>query len=253
MTPRAVTGVAGAVVLMVLIALTGGRRSSEPGRLNQDPGKKKTMATPNDTLIERLSSPDPDAAELALAELVRLGRASTPGLLAVLKTGGQRARELAAAGLSDLGDPASAEGLAASLEDGSEKVRAYAATGLARLHDPRALTALIRTFDDYPDVLHHPYTLAVYTLMNWPPAEALPAVAPLLKAQHPLTRERALAVLKAGVGRLAGPPVEWDLLWAKLGRYDPHAPAATRDRAADQWAEWIRGLGTRHSAPGTRP
>lgn len=231
-------GGAAALCVLVQVSRVGSALSQKPVK---KPGasKRKTMNTPIDSLVERLGSQDRDAGDRALGELIQQGKAATPALLHALKSTNARVRELAAGGLSEIADPASAEGLSAALEDSNEKVRARAATGLARIKDPRSIKALIRTIDDFPDVLHNPYTPSVYTLMSSQP-EVLPPIVPLLKSPDTMTRERAFAVLQAVVPRVKGQEKNWKALWDSLGKYDPNAPADARNKAADQWAAWIK-------------
>ena len=109
------------------------------------------------------------------------------------------------------------------------------AAGLGRVGDPRAVEALVRTIDDRQDVLHYPYTSSVYGLIALG-APALPAVAPLLDASNPVTRQRAYAVLQSVVEAM--PEIgDWQGLWERLGRYDPHDDAQAA--AAAQWRDWI--------------
>jgi HEAT repeat protein len=108
-------------------------------------------------------------------------------------------RAQSAHALAEIADPASADALAAAVADSDPEVRARAANGLARLGDPRALAALAGTIDDFPDLLHHPYTLSVYGLIDYGRA-ALPVVTPLLDSGDPATRERALLVVRSVEG-----------------------------------------------------
>lgn len=146
-------------------------------------------------LMEQLASADPNERALALAALVEHGGSATPALTRALGSPVDAVRAQAAQALAEIADPSSADALAAALDDGNPEVRARAANGLARVRDPRALGALLRTIDDFPDVLHHPYTLSVYGLIGLGQA-ALPAVVPLLEADDPATRERALLVVR---------------------------------------------------------
>jgi len=187
-------------------------------------------------LIEQLDAPDGQTRARALAALVMQGGAARADLERALATPDPRLRSRIAQGLAEIASLASAEALRQASHDGDEEVRAHAAHGLARMRDPRALEALLRTFDDFPDVLHNPFTLSAYGLIEMG-ARALPAVAPLLRSPQPMTRERAFAVIQAVVSSLPEGR-DWAGLWRSLGRYDPNADAAERERAADRWIEW---------------
>jgi HEAT repeat protein len=186
-------------------------------------------------LTARLGSPDVNDRMLATGELVQLGPAAVPGLVEVLRDPSAPGRALAAEALAEIADPAAADHLAGAVDDPDEGVRAHAAVGLVRLGDPRAAAALVRTIDDRQDVLHYPYTSSVYGLIALG-APALPAIAPLLDASSPVTRERAFLVLRSVVEAMPASDA-WQPLWERLGRYDPHAEG--QDAAAAQWREWI--------------
>jgi HEAT repeat protein len=204
------------------------------------------MAASIDDLIARLNSDDGDTRALALGDLAAQGAQATPALQQALQSPHARVRALAAEGLGMIADPAAADDLAAAVYDSDDKVRARAATALAHIGDPRALDALIRTIEDFTDVLHGEYSLSTYTLMGFGPT-ALPAVAPLLKAPYVLTRTKAYWIIRKNVTRMLGDDAAWDALWQSLGSYDPKAPEAERNRAADQWTAWI----TAHKDGGT--
>ena len=185
-----------------------------------------------------LDAPDPTDRARALATLVVAGRASTAVLLDALRSGDARVREKAAQGLAEIADPRGADALRAALADSDPLVRGRAAQALAAIGTPDSLDALARTFDDHPDELRTPHTLATYVLMARG-ADALPVIAPLLDAPAPLTRQRAFAVLQAVVPMLPGVD-EWGPLWRSLGAFDPNDPdAAARSAAAAQWRRWI--------------
>lgn len=169
----------------------------------------------------------------ALATLVVAGRASTPVLLRALHHGDAGVREKAAQGLAEIADPAATDALRAAVADCDPLVRGRAAQALAAIGAPDSLDALARTFDDHPDLLRAPHTLATYVLIARG-AEALSVIAPL-----PLTRQRAFAVLQAVVPTL--PDVaDWASVWCSLGAYDPNgADVAVRSVAAAQWRQWI--------------
>lgn len=188
-------------------------------------------------LRARLLDPDPDVSSAALAQLIGMGKAATPLLIEALGHANARTRRIAAEGLGDVADRGSADALHRATQDSSGEVRARAATALHRLADPRALAALIATLDDYPDVLHSPYTASMYPLMRSGKA-VLPLLLPLLRANEAVTRKRALLILKAVVSQHYAPQ-DWDALWQKLGGYDAAAPQAERDKAAQQWQDWL--------------
>lgn len=189
-----------------------------------------------------LDAADPSDRARALAALVVAGRAATPVLLRALERGDAPVREKAAQGLAEIADPVAADALRAALADSDPLVRGRAAQGLAAIGTPDALDALAQTFDDHPDVLRAPHTLATYVLMARG-ADALPVIAPLLDAPAPLTRQRAFAVLQAVVPMLPGVPA-WGGLWRSLGAYDPNDPdAGARGAAAARWRQWIDARG----------
>jgi HEAT repeat protein len=192
----------------------------------------------NRELIERLGSEDGDTRDGALTEAIERGRAVTPDLLAALRGPDERRRIAAADALSVIADPASADALAAALNDGNDRVRARAATGLANMGDPRALDALVRTLNDFTDLLNARLSLSAYTLARLGPP-ALPAVLPLLKDSDARTRTKAIWIIRKIASRLVEAEDNGQRLWESLGSYDPNAPAAERDRAADQWSAWI--------------
>ncbi len=152
-------------------------------------------------LVERLRSEDFNERAKALAALVAQGTSSVPALTQALAGGDERVRAQAAKGLAELADPGSADTLAALTYDSASEVRAQAAAGLARIGDARAIEALVRTIDDAPDELHHPYTLSVYCLIDMGDA-ARAAVMPLLSADDPNTRARASLVLHSVAPRV---------------------------------------------------
>jgi HEAT repeat protein len=150
-------------------------------------------------VIADLGSDDFNVRARALAALVGQGRGAVPELVSALRDGDQRVRPQAAQALAEIADPGSAEALEEATGDEAAEVRAHAAVGLARLRDPRAPAALARTLDELPDPLHHPYTAAVYALIDLGPP-ALPAVEPLLSAEDPETRRRAELVIRSVAG-----------------------------------------------------
>jgi hypothetical protein len=154
-------------------------------------------------LVAALSASHFNERALALAELVRRGRASTAALVDALPTAVGELRARIVQGLAEIADPSAAGVFAAMLDDADEQVRARAAQGLVRIGDPRALDALLQTIDDYPDILREPDTLSTDGLTDLGPA-VLPRVVPLLKAPGLMTRSRAFLVLRRVFPRLAG-------------------------------------------------
>jgi HEAT repeat protein len=200
--------------------------------------KPNQQETPMETLKSQLYASDQNTSALALKELIRLGKRSTPILVEALTTApNPRTRRLAAEGLSEISDPASADALFQAVHDSEGSVRARAATALNKLGDARALAALVETLNDYPDELHNPYTASMYPLMMGN-KEVLPLVIPLLKSPDTLTRKRAFLIVKAVVSRLPEGK-DWQHLWERLGRYDPDAPPNDRHRSAQQWETWL--------------
>jgi hypothetical protein len=198
-------------------------------------------ATPFDAIKVRLYAQDRDVSGSALAELIRLGHRATPVLLEALKHSDARIRRLAAEGLGEIGDATTANALFQATDDPHPEVRARAATALYQLKDKRAVATLVATLDDYPDILHNPYTASMYPLMQ-SDKQVLPLVVPLLKSPSALTRTRAFMIIKAVVMRLPEGK-NWDNLWRSLGSYDPNGSTAERDRSIQQWQTWLAGLG----------
>ncbi|MFN6564596.1 MAG: HEAT repeat domain-containing protein [Nostoc sp. ChiSLP01] len=199
---------------------------------NQD-----ATATPMEQIKTRLYSTDQDTSGLALAELIRLGKKATPVLLEALTYSNPRTRRLAAEGLAEIADPSTADALFQATHDSNPEVRARAATALHKLGDKRSLKALVATLDDYPDILHNPYTASMYPLMQGG-KDVLPLVVPLLQSADDLTRQRAFLIVKAVVTKLPQGQ-DWNQLWQSLGSYDPAAPHPERDKAAKQWEAWL--------------
>ena len=198
----------------------------------------ESSASPLDQLKAQLYSTDEAVSSRALMELSRLGKPATPILIEALTAPQVETKLLAIEGLQEIRDPASADALETATRDASGEVRSRAAAALYRLNDRRALAALVQTLDDYPDVLHSPYTVSMYALLEGG-KEVLPWVAPLLKAPQPATRERALLIIKTLVPKVSGSE-NWEQLWRSLGCYDPEGADAERNRAADQWQAWIQ-------------
>jgi hypothetical protein len=204
---------------------------------------------PTPALVEQLSSADFNARALALAELVRRGSDSTQALTAVVATNDPEVKVEALRGLAEIADLASADVFARFLDAPDERLRAFAAQGLGRIGDPRAVDALLRAIDDYPDVLHQLLTPSVGELLRRGPP-VLTAVAPLLEAPGSATRARAFFIIRRIVEE--NPQFgSWENLAARLGPYDPDAPAGERNSQARRWRYWIEEEGA--GRPGSRP
>ena len=98
---------------------------------------------------------------------------------------------------------------------------------------PGDLQSLAAAIDAEPDLLHNPHTRATWRLIGHGHA-ALSAVAPLLSAAQPLTRQRAWLVVNT--------------VLAREGDWTPDAPPpfdpldgddARRAAAARVWQAWI--------------
>jgi HEAT repeat protein len=199
------------------------------------------MPTSLPELIEQLSSPEPNTRALALADLVQHGSAAVPVLMEAFNTTDEGVRTQVARALAEIADPSSADTLARAVSDNNGEVRARGAQGLARMNDHRAVSALVDTINDFPDVLHDPFTLSVYELIRLGPP-ILPAIVPLLKSADAITRQRAFLVFRIIISNL--PEVtDWEQFWQSFGSYDPDATAQERDRAADQLASWVNQRG----------
>ena len=188
-----------------------------------------------ETLVDTLSATDPNERAKALAELVGAGHQATAALIAALSGTDPAVRVQAAQALAEIADPSAEQTYVSMLEDSEPAVRGRGAQGLAAIGSPRALAALVRTIDDLPDLLHFPSTLAVEALIAQGPKVAV-AVASLLQAPSPVTRERALLVLRS----LA----DMSELSTALGRFDPYAGEAGRRAPA---AEIVRLLSMRQT------
>jgi hypothetical protein len=187
-------------------------------------------------LIKQLAVRGGDTAAIALQKLIDGGKPSVAALVLALDISDEQTRALAAEGLSQLADPASANRLFGALSDSSDKVRGYAALTLDVLRDKRALDALAMTIDDAENVLQTPYTISMYRLISHGPS-ALRNVVPLLKAPKPLTRKRAFLVLQRIF--TAWRKQDYDGLLKTNGMYDPLAAETDRNRSADAWASWV--------------
>jgi hypothetical protein len=191
--------------------------------------------------VVQLGDRDANTRALALAGLVRAGPAAAPVLLEALPQTPPPVRALLAQGLAEIAAPGSAEPLAALLDDPDPLVRGRAAQGLAALGDARATAALVRTLDDLPDVLHWPYTVAAYLLIERGPA-VLPMLADRLLADDPVSRMRAVEVMRRVLQAQRG-EAGWQALVDELGRLDPDAADAAAREVAGRWRRWIAAQG----------
>jgi len=192
-------------------------------------------------LVEQLESADFNQRALALAALVRRGREAAPAFHRALESKEPEVRVQALRGLAEIADPGSADTFAGFLDANDERLRAFAARGLARIGDARARDALVRTINDFPDELHYLFTPAVVELIALGPP-ALTLVAPQLSAPDGTTRARAFLVVQRVVE--ANPNLgTWEMLANSLGTYDPNAPVAEREAAAERWRKWIGTVG----------
>jgi HEAT repeat protein len=182
-----------------------------------------------ETLVDTLGAADPNERARALAELVGAGRRATPALIEALAGTDPSVRVQVAQALAEIADPSAEQAYVDLLEDPEPAIRGRGAQGLAAIGAPRAIDALARTIDDLPDLLHYPSTLAVQALIAQGPKAAV-AAAPLLQAPSPVTRERAVLVLRS----LAGALPDSQELAAALARYDPYADETDREAAAEE-------------------
>jgi HEAT repeat protein len=182
-----------------------------------------------ETLVDTLSAADPNERARALAELVGAGRRATPALIEALARTDPSVRVQVAQALAEIADPSAEQAYVDLLEDPEPAIRGRGAQGLATIGSPRAIDALVQTIDDLPDLLHYPSTLAVQALIAHGPKAAV-AAAPLLQAPSPVTRERAILVLRSLAGELPDSPE----LAAALRRYDPYADETDREAAAEE-------------------
>ena len=186
-------------------------------------------------LGQRLADSDHNARIVALAELIRRGRAAVPALLKAFAHTDTDVRVFAAEGLGEVADPAQADLYRQMLDDNDGSIRARGAQGLARIDDPAAIEALVRTIDDLPDLEHFPQTLSTYSLIHYG-AAALPVVAPLLSDARRVNRERAFFVVLLIIEQLRG-ATETNECMREFG--DPRVPGRAGDEAAAQWQSWI--------------
>lgn len=196
---------------------------------------------PDEAAIQRalqgLDDPAPQVRTLALATLARGGTVATTGLLQALPTAEGARRQAIVQALAETADPRSREALRDLLADPDPLVRGRAAEGLARLRDAHATDALLHTLNDLPDLLHWPFTAAVHGLVAMGPP-VLPAVAPLLSSDDPVTRARAFEVVRQVLIAERG-DAAWQALLGTLGTFDPATVAPER---AAGWQGWLSTL-----------
>jgi HEAT repeat protein len=181
-----------------------------------------------DALVAQLGSADQDEQAQAMAGLVGAGRRATGPLVDTLRSADAGVRAHAAQALAEIGDPAAEATFRELLGDAIGTVRARGAQGLAAIGAAGAVDALAATIDELPDLLHYPYTLSVRALiaMGWSVVAA--PVSRLLTADDPVTRARAVLVLRSLLEDPAVPP---DVAEA-LDHFDPAADESTRAPAA---------------------
>lgn len=195
------------------------------------------MSSPDDAL-DRLRSPDPNVAGLALGELVAQGEAAIPALLRALTSDAVGARRMAIEGLGDIAAPRSEEAVRAALADPDGQVRSLAAVALARLGAPDALEALSETLDDWPDLLHSEMSRSAYELPRLG-RRALSVAIPLLASAEWDDRAKGAWVARQVLGQPDADPGLGELR-SILEGFDPDGPADERDRAARRAAEWLK-------------
>ena len=159
------------------------------------PGGNRSPAS----LIDKLHSDDPTTARQARAELVALGPAALPYLMALLSDSHRTARWEAAKALGELDIPEAAPALVQALQDEDGGVRWLAADALARC-DLVGLNALLH------ELLHHsdsPWLRegAHHVLSSLAEVGVLPApVRPVLRALEEVAPE--VGVLNASARAL---------------------------------------------------
>lgn len=140
-------------------------------------------------LARRLGSDDVNEAGIALGDLIALGRAATPALVAAAGADAAATRTLAMEGLASVADPGAEPALRRALEDPDGRVRSGAAVALNRIGAPGALDALAATLDDWPDELHGEMSRSAYELAGSGP-RALPIAVGLLASGDWATRAK---------------------------------------------------------------
>jgi HEAT repeat protein len=157
-----------------------------------------------DSAIAGLADDDRNRAAQALARLIGLGRSATGPIVAALRSAGPSVRSDLVQALAEIGDPEARDTFAGLLDDDDPTVRARAAQGLANVGDPRAAAALAADLDQLEDLLSFPFTLPVRALIALGP-EGARAVLPRLDDPNPVTRERALLVVRQVVAHRPEP------------------------------------------------
>ena len=203
-----------------------------------------------DDLIELLGDRDVDTRGLALGELISRKKKWLDAVLTALESDDPLIRATAAEGLAQIADPSTAEELAGHLGDSDPRVRSHVSVALAAMGDARAIDALVATIKDEPDILHSNFSRSSYALIGYG-VKALPAVAPLLNDEDPVTRELAIWVFKMVFSQMEvkGPDAEKVQRW--LESYNPEAPGG-QDEIADKLAAWAKTRMPTRRARGTR-
>lgn len=200
--------------------------------------------------IAKVRSEDTLVQNEGVEELIGIGPAAAPALLAVIDElpAAQKAQAMYA--LSEIADASARSAFKLGLSHDDPQIRAYSAVGLSRIKDPDALKALIQTLNDAADPLHHDLTPAVFALGSF----GLDAVSELLEllldedADNRLHAQRALQMI---VGRLHGfeygqgyptpeAESEAEAEWQDNGNYEYDAPATARIASVKKWQEWLR-------------
>jgi HEAT repeats len=171
--------------------------------------------------------------------LVEMKADALPALVNVMEGENPKARYLAVAAISSIGDSSVADIVYKYLDDKDEKVRAWSAVSLKRMNDPRALSALLKTIDDYPDEAHFDQTLSTYALIQWG-EEVLPRVIDLLNAPNHSTRIHAFSIIKKIVFNLVKTNEKWEEVWRKNGSYEPKMAEFEREICVQKWRNWLQ-------------
>lgn len=200
---------------------------------------KRRLGGEADDLIELLGDRDVDTRGLALGELIARGKKGLAALLKALDDDNPTVRATAAEGLGQIGDPSVDDALAKHLDDSDPKVRSQVLSALAALGDDRAIDSLVKAIKDEPDMLHSNFSRASYALIGYG-AEALPAVAPLLKDKDPYTRLLAIWVFKMVFSQMDGKGPDASKVEEWLDSYNPDASGDKQEKIADNLAAWAK-------------
>jgi HEAT repeat protein len=186
-------------------------------------------------LGRRLGSSDPNEAGIALGELLELGRAATPALVAAATAESADTRTRAFEGLAGIADPETEPVLRRALDDPDGRVRSGAAVALNRIGADGALDALAATLDDWPDKLHGEMSKSAYELARSGPA-ALSIAIGLLASDDWATRAKGAWITRR-IAEAAGGD------YAELGRivagYTFELPPEQQRTIADAARRWL--------------